>query len=325
MRLRSSWKLMVLFALLPAVPTSIFGGDQPAKDAPKPEKPAAEQAKATSPPYATASDAPLDVKESLVKEEENHTQYRIEFNGIKGDRVPAFLYVPKKQPKTRAPYPAILLQYGIGGNKTTNYIVMIGKEFVARGFVVLTIDAPGVGERRPKDKKANANPAVLGLFGGDQVMHYCSDYSRAMDYLVNRADVDKDRIGFVGISWGAITGITYVAHEPRVKAMASLVGGGNFLGLVSTESAQKTAKEPSKLGDPIYHVARIAPRPLLFINVTKDQLIMRPWSESLHKAAPDGKVIWLETDHYFNGLDRVAICGQVIEFMEKALSPKESR
>jgi alpha/beta superfamily hydrolase len=67
-------------------------------------------------------------------------------------------------------------------------------------------------------------------------------------------------------------------------------------------------------------VARIAPRPLLFINVTKDQMIMRPWAESLHKYAGQGsKVVWLETDHFFNGLDRAAVCRSVIEFMEKAM------
>lgn len=102
--------------------------------------------------------------------------------------------------------------------------------------------------------------------------------------------------------------------------MASLVGGGNFLGLVVPEAAQKTPREVSKLGDPIYHVSRIAPRPLLFVNVTKDQLIMKPWSESLHKAAPAAKVVWLETDHYFRGLDRAAVLVQVIDFMEKGLS-----
>ena len=316
MRSRGFLKLTALFALLPAV---ALAGGQPSKENAK--KPADVPAKAT-PPYPTASAAPLDVKESMLKEEADHTLYRVEFNGIKKDRVPAYLYVPRNQPKAKNPYPAVLLQYGIGGNKTTNYIVAIGKEFVARGFVVLTIDAPEVGERRPKNNKEKKAPAVLGLFGGEQVMHYCGDYSRAMDLLASRPEVDKDRLGFVGISWGAITGLTYVAYDERVKVVASLVGGGNFLGLASTEAVQKVTKEVTQLGDPIYHVARIAPRPLLFINVKKDQMIVRPWSESLHKAAPFGKVVWLETDHYFKGLDRAQVCAQVIDFMEQGLTPK---
>ena len=273
-------------------------------------------------PYATDHAKPLEPKEEVVSEVNDHTQLRVEFSGIKGDRVPAYLYVPKRKGLERPTqgYPAILLQYGTGGNKKTNYIVEIGKLFVSRGFVVLTIDSPNQGERRT-DKSA---PGPFGLVGTDQIMHYCGDYSRAVDFLTSRPEVNKERLGYVGISWGAITGITYVAYDPRIKAMGSMVGGGNFLGMYTDKLAEKIAKEGSKSSDPVCHVARIAPRPLLFINVTKDQLIMKSWAESLHKAAGTGsKVVWLDTDHYFKGLDRAAICGSVIDFMDRELALKK--
>jgi dienelactone hydrolase len=147
-----------------------------------------------------------------------------------------------------------------------------------------------------------------------------------VDYLETRKDVDKARLGYVGISWGAITGITYVAYDPRIKAMGSMVGGGNFMGLFSTKLAEKIAIEGSKSSDPVYHVARIAPRPLFFINVTKDQLILKSWAESLHKAAgPGSKVVWLETDHYFKGVDRAEVCESVIDFMDKEVSMKKAK
>lgn len=275
--------------------------------------------KKVSAPYATSHDKPLDAKQEIVNEATDHTQYRVEFNGIKGDRVPAYLYVPKGK-TAKAPYPAILLQYGTGGSKKTDYIVAIGKRFVSRGYAVLTIDAPGRGERKNANQKAGG---VLGLFDPEQVMHYCGDYSRSVDFLSARTEVNKQRLGYVGISWGAITGITYVAYDSRIKAMGSMVGGGDFLGAYTPKAAEKVAKEGSKSSDPVFHVARIAPRPLLFINVTKDQLIMKPWAESLHKAAGVGsKVVWLETDHYFKGLDRDAVCDTVIDFMDTSLTVK---
>ncbi len=154
-------------------------------------------------------------------------------------------------------------------------------------------------------------------------MQYCGDYSRAVDFLATRPEVDKDRLGYVGISWGAITGITFVAYDQRIKAMGSMVGGGNFLGLYSDKAAQKAAAEGSKSSDPVYHIARIAPRPLLFINVTKDQLIMKSWAEALHKHAGEGsKVVWVETDHYFKTADRAAVCNSVIDFMDEKLVAK---
>src|SRR3954453_3254129 len=126
-------------------------------------------------PYPTAHDAPLDATEKLVTTTDDYSLFRVEFNGIKaGSRVPANLYVPQKS-KFKAPYPAVLLQYGTGGNKNTNYIVAIGQIAVAKGLAVLTIDSPDRGERKDKEKKEN-------LFD----MHffqYLGDYSRATDFL----------------------------------------------------------------------------------------------------------------------------------------------
>jgi dienelactone hydrolase len=288
-----------------------------AQDRPEAKPP---EPKTVAVPYATDHARPLEPKETVVNEAADHTQFRIELNGIKGDRVPAYLYVPKRQAKALAPFPAILLQYGTGGNKTTDYIVAVGKQFVSRGYVVLTIDSPDRGERKTKDK-SSAGP--LGLLGTEQVMHYCGDYSRAIDFLAARPEVDRERLGYVGISWGAITGITFVAYDTRVKAMVSLVGGGNFFGLYSPVTAEKAAREGSRTSDPVFHVARVAPRPLLFINATRDQLILKAWAESLHKAAGAGsQVVWLETDHYFKGLDRAAVCTTAIDFMDKSLPLK---
>ena len=305
------------FVLLLVLGFLLSAGQAYAQDKIEPKAPA----KATA-PYAIAHDKPLDAKEEIVEKADDYIQYRVEFNGIKDDRVPAFLYVPKAKANGKQPaYPAILLQYGIGGNKSTDYIVAIGKQFVAKGYVVLTIDSPGQGERKKKGDGKLAG--IFAMLNPDIVMHYCGDYCRAVDYLASRPDVDKERIGYVGISWGAITGITYVAYDQRIKAMGSMVGGGNFLGGFNAKEAEKAAKEGSKSSDPVYHVGRIAPRPLLFINVTKDQLVLKSWAESLHKNAGEGsKVVWIETDHYFKGVDREAICESVIEFMDKQLCIK---
>jgi dienelactone hydrolase len=300
-------RILILTALL-AAPAFVHAQDKTPKK--------------VEPPYATAPDKALDAKEELVKQFDDFAQYRVEFNGIKDDRVPAYVYVPKRDDKKK-PLPAILLQYGAGGNKKTDYIVAIGKQFAEKGYLVITIDSVNQGERRGKDKQKSD---ILGMASSERVMQYCGDYSRAVDYLCTRPDVDKNRIGYVGISWGAITGITYCAYDPRIKAVGSMVGGGNFFGLYSQKSAAKAASAGSKSSDPVVHVSLIAPRPLLFINVKKDQLILKSWAESLHECAgPGAKVVWLDTDHYFNGLDRAAICLDVIRFMDKELVGEKTK
>src|SRR5262245_25533570 len=77
-------------------------------------------------PYQTSHDSPLDAMQELVTEADDHTQFRVEFCGIRDDRVPAFLYLPKGDLSKRA---AVLLQYGSGGHKGVDYIVALGHQF----------------------------------------------------------------------------------------------------------------------------------------------------------------------------------------------------
>jgi dienelactone hydrolase len=206
-----------------------------------------------------------------------------------------------------------MLQYGTGGNKKTNYIVAIGELAVAKGLAVLTIDAPDRGERKGKEDPK------LNIFD-NRFFQYLGDYSRAADYLETRKDLDSKRFGYVGISWGAITGVTFAAHDPRISVVASLVGGGNFASLIPGGAPEDLVAKTRQF-DPYYHIAMIAPRPLLLVNVTHDQLVPRILSDALHKAAPDyAKKVWLEADHFFNGVDRQVEAGSVIDWVIENLS-----
>ena len=266
-------------------------------------------------PYQVDHDAPLDPQQKVIEEAKGYTKLRVEFNGIKKDRVPAFLYVPTGG---KDKHPAVLLQYGSGGHKGTSYIVALAQQFVARGFVVLTIDAPYKGERKlPRDQRN-----WWTAFGEQgRFQWYCGDYSRAIDYLVTRPEVDPNRVGYAGVSMGAITGITFAAHDDRIKAVVSLVAGGNFMGTLADKiEIPRETLDAARSFDPVYHVGLIAPRPLLLLNVTKDQLIPRFFAESLHKAAGEGaKKMWVETDHIFQGIDRYALLEDVISFMQDSL------
>ncbi len=257
-------------------------------------------------PYVTAHEAPLAATEAVVAEEDGLRKLRVEFNGIQGDRVPAFLYAPAT---AEGPCPAVLLQYGSGGHKGVNYIVELGRQFARKGFVVLTIDSPGKGDR--DGKGVEILDWIVSDKGRDEFLQYCGDYSRAVDYLLTREDVDEERLAFVGISWGAITGVTYAAYDQRIKAVCSILGGGGFLGL--TELLHGRTK---KSIDPVRNVGLIAPRPLLLVNAKKDQIIPRAFSKALHRAAGnEAEKVWLDTDHLFNGIDRAGVGDSMIEFL----------
>jgi eukaryotic-like serine/threonine-protein kinase len=59
----------------------------------------------------------------------------------------------------------------------------------------------------------------------DDVVSWTKEFSRAIDYVETRADLDASRLGFYGISWGATLANILLAVDARPKA-AILVGGG---------------------------------------------------------------------------------------------------
>jgi len=271
-------------------------------------------------PYRVDPDAPLKPAERALGETNGVALVRVEFNGIAGDRVPGTLYLPKDRGGRK---PAVLVQHGIGDKRASEYIVQTSRMLAAKGVVALAIDAPNRGERRAtagKEKTSLLDPSSVHAW----FRQHCGDYSRAFDYLATREDVDKDQLGYIGFSWGAITGITYAAHDARVKAMTSIGGGGNlvgFLGLPAVPGAD--GKSPPSL-DPAHNVAAFAPRPLLLVNARKDMIVLPPFAQALHKAAGAGaKVEWYDTDHYFEGVDRARILGSVVDFMKQGLEKKK--
>jgi pimeloyl-ACP methyl ester carboxylesterase len=59
----------------------------------------------------------------------------------------------------------------------------------------------------------------------DRVIQLAKDFFRSADYLETRPDIDHNRLGFLGLSFGAEHGPRLLALEKRVK-VAVLVGGG---------------------------------------------------------------------------------------------------
>ncbi|MFM8470241.1 MAG: dienelactone hydrolase family protein [Limisphaerales bacterium] len=262
--------------------------------------------------FRTDHAEPLAPEEKAMDGGEKFTKLLVHFNGIAGDRVPGHLYRPKNFSGRR---PAVLVQHGIGDKKKALYIIATCERLAALGVIALAIDAPNRGDRQDKNAPGISflDPASVQKW----FQQHCGDYSRAFDYLATRADVDAERLGYVGFSWGAITGITYAANDSRVRVMTS-IGGGSLAGYLTM--AAKPGEKPAQSLDPADHIARFAPRPLLLINSTKDQLVFPVVAKLLHASAGEGSEIkWYETDHFFNGIDRDAVLQSVAEYMKAKL------
>ena len=59
----------------------------------------------------------------------------------------------------------------------------------------------------------------------DHLIKWGKDFSRSIDYLGSRPDMDMQRIAYYGVSWGGMFAAVMPAIEPRVKASIANIGG----------------------------------------------------------------------------------------------------
>jgi dienelactone hydrolase len=221
--------------------------------------------------------------------------YSVRFKGANGEAVPGIFVTPGA---AAGPKPTVLILHGLGGSKEQMYLAMVS--FAGRGFSVFAIDAAGHGKRTPINGKA---VALLTLPEMRQVSgQTVADLRRAVDWLETRPEVDKSRIGFLGVSLGGILGGVFAADEPRVKAAVLWAAGGDWGKLVTT-STHPFAQTFRKSGqtdaakvraamadvDPLGTIAAISPRPLLFLNGDKDNVVPVACAEALYAAAREPK------------------------------------
>ncbi|WP_425400855.1 acetylxylan esterase [Aeoliella sp.] len=148
------------------------------------------------------------------------------FTSEPGSRIPALLYRPASH---GAPMPAVVLTYGHGGSKSAPAYQYIAQLYAKCGMAVLAMDPLGEEERNAHGKlytrehdgaKADAEAWRLqrSVFG-----KLLWDAMRGVDFLEERTDIDKTRIGVAGNSLGGALALWMAALEPRLSA--SVVSG----------------------------------------------------------------------------------------------------
>jgi dipeptidyl aminopeptidase/acylaminoacyl peptidase len=121
-----------------------------------------------------------------------------------GKALPAWLHLP---PGWRGgKIPAVAAMSGMDGYKE-RVVALYGDRFLARGIAVLTIEGPGQYES-----------AVLGI---PVSVPAWLEAGRAMyEWLAARPEIDPDRIGITGHSFGSFFSTIAAAGEPRYRGCA---------------------------------------------------------------------------------------------------------
>ena len=202
----------------------------------------------------------------------------ITYAGAKGNRVPAYLFT---QPNASAAPAVVFMHWGLGDRHT---FYDEAAALADHGVASLLIDAPFVRPDASEDENADLVQAV-------------ADVQRGIDLLAARKDVDRKRIAFAGLSYGAHVGALLAAQEPR---LAGLILSG---GLASNADAENNpALAPY---DAEKWIAKPHNAPVFLQFARNDESISREQANRFIKAASDPAIYkWYEGTHAFSAAAR---------------------
>ncbi len=246
-------------------------------------------------PFDYDDGAPLNVRVSSSHLEDGVRISELTYADPKGDRVPALLFVPSG----RGPFAGLIVQHGLPSSKED---VAFDAEDLARlGAVVIAIDAPFA--------RRSGAPIAFTRRDRKEQIQLIVDLRRAVDLLGARADVDDDRIAYLGVSYGAAMGGLLAGVEHRIAAFVLMSGDG---GLVEHFSGPEHRSGPFFMLSPARRRAWLAAMrpiepltwvkrasaPILFLSGRRDHLVSVRDAARYQRAAPQPKEIrWYDSDH----------------------------
>ena len=120
--------------------------------------------------------------------------------------IPAWLHLPPGYKGGRIP--AVIAIPGMDSFKEIQ-VALYGDRFLNRGMAVLAIDGPGQYEA-----------PMIGVYFS--VENWMAAGKPLVDWLSSRSEIDGERIGCSGTSFGTFFGTILTAHEPRIRAFAAM-------------------------------------------------------------------------------------------------------
>jgi hypothetical protein len=173
---------------------------------------------------------PLNVRETASIKMKSYTVRNIAFQTFPGVFATANLYIPDGP----GPFPAVINMPGhwIKGKIDSTGPQTVGHSLASSGYVCLTIDPWGAGERGTKKGEYEYHGSNLGAslmnIGQPLIGVQISENMRGIDLLCSLPVVDTARIGATGASGGGNQTMWLSAVDTRVKADVPVVSVGTF-------------------------------------------------------------------------------------------------
>ena len=263
--------------------------------------------------FAYDVNASLNLQKAVESTNNGVEVSAISFSSPGGGSVTGLLFDPVTRSSLR---PGIVLMHGMPG--TARGMAALGQLLAEHGAVAIAIDAPFA--------RRAGQPVRFGAEDRSEQIQLIKDLQRAVDVLRARANVDDERIAYLGISYGGAMGALFVGIERRIKAAVLVVGDGglvshftgpedlNFMAGLSCATRVNWFRAMTPI-EPIRFIAHASPTELLLQSGRLDNLVPAADAEELHTAAREPKTIhWYAAGH---GLNQQAIFDRLDWLHEK--------
>ncbi len=246
-------------------------------------------------------------------EHEDYSVEKVYFEPFPGFFTTGNLYRPKGK---TGPFPGIVSPHGHWGRGRLEDIERGSIparciNFAKQGYVVFAYDMIGYNDS-DKQIEHRFGGAREGLWGLSAMGLQLQNGIRAIDFLQNLSDVDKEHIGCTGASGGGTQTFILTAVDKRIKVSAPVnMISATMQGGCRCENAPNLRLDASNLEI----AALMAPRPLLLVSATGDWTANTPTVEYpairsvyAHFDAKD-KVhqIQVDAEHNYNKESREAV------------------
>ncbi len=147
------------------------------------------------------------------------------------------------------------------------------RELARRGYLILALTQRGLDTRGPS---SNIEGKVQLVNGHTAMGVIVDEIRQGVTYLQNRSDVDPDRIGATGLSFGGITAFYLSLLDDRVAASAPICGGVGSVdvfsrtGNVDYHGLYWWVPGIVEKGDQAWFASAMAPKPLMVWAPTED-------------------------------------------------------
>lgn len=142
------------------------------------------------------------------------------------------------RPRGGGPFPAVLFNHGSYETSDSSMMLdpsLVGPVLARRGYVVFVLFRQGVGLSIGQDSSGGDRMAQAKLRGGQRARNVrqlellegpeLAQAQAGVLYLKGRPDVDRERIGLLGHSFGGALSLLLAGRDTSIHAVVSFSGG----------------------------------------------------------------------------------------------------